>query len=219
MQPLSARATADEPAPAKAAKVDGRHARAARTHVAIVGALLDLAEEGELAPTAQAVATRAKVALRSIRQHFPTREELFVAAAEEHAKRVLQTRPPEIPVASPRADRIDLFLTMRTKQLEASSALRRAAALVEPKSPTVKQAMRSLNGARRREVGSVFATELGALSKSKRDVVLDALDVATSGKTWDSLRHDMALSPTAAASVVRVTVTSLFQASSGVERA
>ncbi|MEO8875446.1 MAG: hypothetical protein ABI461_07665, partial [Polyangiaceae bacterium] len=77
-------------------KTDGRHLRAARTHHAIVSALLDLAAQGELAPTAQAIATRAKVALRSIRQHFPTREALFVAAAEEHARRVglaVQAKP------------------------------------------------------------------------------------------------------------------------------
>ncbi|HEX7663566.1 MAG TPA: TetR/AcrR family transcriptional regulator [Polyangiaceae bacterium] len=193
-------------------KVDGRHARAARTHVAIVSALLDLADEGELAPTAQAVATRAKVALRSIRQHFPTREELFVAAAEEHARRVSQSKPAEIPAGLTLVDRIDRFLAARTRQLEGSSALRRAAALVEPKSPTVKHAMRTLNKARRREVEAVFAPELGVLAKAQHDVVLDALDVTSSGKTWDSLRHDMGLSQAAATNVIRVTITSLFSA-------
>ena len=194
----------------KEQKIDGRHARAARTHHAIVSALLDLADEGELAPTAQAVATRAKVALRSIRQHFPTREELFVAAAEEHARRVAQMKPIEVPAATSRADRIQRFLTTRTRQLEGSSALRRAAALVEPKSPTVRQAMRSLGKSRRREVEAVFQPELAALDRADRDALVDALDIATTGKTWDTLRHDMALSQSAAANVLRVMVTSLL---------
>ncbi len=205
MQPVSAGA-----AQKKEQKIDGRHARAARTHHAIVSALLDLADEGELAPTAQAVATRAKVALRSIRQHFPTREELFVAAAEEHARRVAQTKPVEIPAATSRADRIQRFLTSRVRQLEASSALRRAAALVEPKSPTVRQAMRSLGKSRRREVEIVFQPEIAALERAEREALVDALDIATTGKTWDALRHDMALSQSAAANVLRVMVTSLL---------
>lgn len=185
-------------------KPDGRHLRAARTHRAIVSALLDLADEGELAPTAQAVATRAKVALRSIRQHFPTREELFVAAAAEHALRVAQAKPVEVPASSALADRVARFVTTRARQLEASSALRRAAALVEPKSPTVRQSMRSLGKSRRREVEAIFRLELGKLERSAKDTLLDALDVATSGKIWDTLRHDMSLSQTAAANVIKL---------------
>ncbi len=192
--------------PTEEPKQDGRHARAARTHHAIVSALLDLADEGELAPTAQAIATRARVALRSIRQHFPTREELFVAAAEEHARRVAQAKPTELPAATSLTERISRFITLRARQLEGSSALRRAAALVEPKSATVRQSMRSLGKIRRREVESIFAPELAALSRSERETAVDALDVATSGKTWDTLRYDMALSQTAASNVLKLLV-------------
>lgn len=199
----AATATKKEP------KIDGRHARAARTHTAIVAALLDLADEGELAPTAQAIATRAKVALRSIRQHFPTREELFVAAAEEHARRVAQSKPVDVPVGAALGDRIQRFVGSRARALEGSSALRRAAALVEPKSPTVRQAMRSLGKSRRREVELVFQAELAKLERAERDALLDALDVATSGKTWDTLRHDMALSQNAAQNALRLLVSGL----------
>lgn len=198
------RRTIEEP------KQDGRHARAARTHQAIVNALLDLADEGELAPTAQAIATRAKVALRSIRQHFPTREELFVAAAEEHARRVAQAKPTELPPATSLSERISRFVTTRARQLEGSSALRRAAALVEPKSPTVRQSMRSLGKIRRREVESIFAAELAEMPRAERETAIDALDVATNGKTWDTLRYDMSLSQTAASNVVKLLVGNVF---------
>jgi AcrR family transcriptional regulator len=176
-----------------------------------VSALLDLADEGELAPTAQAIATRAKVALRSIRQHFPTREELFVAAAEEHARRVAQTKPVELPAATSTSERVSRFVATRARQLEGSSALRRAAALVELKSPTVRQSMRSLGKMRRREVESVFQAELGAMEKSEREAAVDALDVATNGKTWDTLRHDMSLSQTAASNVLKLLVSSVLR--------
>ena len=85
-------------------KVDGRHARAERTHGAIVGALLDLADEGNVAPTAQELATRAGVALRSIRQHFASREILLIAAGAEHARRVVA-----------RVDHVDPRASLKTR--------------------------------------------------------------------------------------------------------
>jgi AcrR family transcriptional regulator len=68
-------------------RVDGRTLRAQRTRQAIVDALLDLIESGVLLPTGEQIAARANVALRSIRQHFESRESLMLAAAERHAER------------------------------------------------------------------------------------------------------------------------------------
>jgi hypothetical protein len=40
--------------------------------------------------------------------------------------------------------------------------------------------------------------------------MVDALDVVTNGKTWDTLRYDMALSQTAASNVVKLLVTNVI---------
>ena len=58
---------------------DGRRARTVRTHRAILDALLDLVEAGHAEPTAAQIANTARVAERSIRQHCPSREALFLA--------------------------------------------------------------------------------------------------------------------------------------------
>jgi TetR/AcrR family transcriptional regulator, regulator of autoinduction and epiphytic fitness len=194
---------ADEP------KLDGRRARAERTHQAIVSALLDLADEGKLAPTALEIADRAGVAVRSIRQHFASREALFLAASAEHGRRIAHTHTPSLP-SGKLADRVSRFVASRTRELEATSALRRAASLAEPQSDAIGKAVAQVSRARRRELEGVFAPELAAAPRAERKTLLDALDVATSGRTWDALKREMKLSAGDARLVVSRTVTALL---------
>ncbi len=70
--------------------------------------------------------------------------------------------------------------------------------------------MRSLGKIRRREVESIFAAELAEMPRAERETAIDALDVATNGKTWDTLRYDMSLSQTAASNVVKLLVGNVF---------
>jgi len=65
--------------------VDGRRLRSERSKLAIVEAALDLIDEGELVPTAQRVAERAGVGIRSFFRHFEDMEALFVAV-DAHAR-------------------------------------------------------------------------------------------------------------------------------------
>src|SRR5690349_2139340 len=103
-------------------RVDGRRLRGQKTRGAIVQALLDLIEEGNPEPPAREIAERAGIAIRSIRQHFETREELLLAVAELHAERLGAAREDIADDASlSLEDRIDRFTQSRAKELEASS--------------------------------------------------------------------------------------------------
>ena len=61
---------------------DGRRQRSERSQVAIIKAALTLMDEGILVPTAQQVADRAGVGIRSFFRHFPDMDSLFLAADE-----------------------------------------------------------------------------------------------------------------------------------------
>jgi TetR/AcrR family transcriptional regulator of autoinduction and epiphytic fitness len=174
-------------------KVDGRRARAKKTHGAIVGALLDLADEGNVAPTAQELATRAGVALRSIRQHFASREILLIAAGAEHARRVV-VRVGHVDPHAPLRTRLESFAIGRGRMLEATAALRHAAVLVETKSPAVSKGTAELARMRRREVEEIFARELAAHDRLEKKRILDMIDLVSSGKVWDAMRRDLKLS-------------------------
>ncbi|PLW82488.1 hypothetical protein CWI75_12105 [Kineobactrum sediminis] len=62
---------------------DGRRLRSERSRQIILDAMLALIEEGNLVPTAQQVADRAGVGIRSVFRHFSDMENLFAAADEQ----------------------------------------------------------------------------------------------------------------------------------------
>ena len=61
---------------------DGRRQRSERSQVAIIEAALALMDEGVLVPTAQQIADRAGVGIRSFFRHFTDMDSLFLAADE-----------------------------------------------------------------------------------------------------------------------------------------
>jgi len=184
-------------------KKDGRRERSARTHKTIVAALIDLIEEGSVAPTAAQIAKRSNVAVRSIRQHFPSREDLFVAAVDEHARRAGPVRS-YVDARLPLDKRVAAFAEARGRELEFCAPVRRAASLiiVAPKSGStaIGRATDEAWQRRRREVEQVFAAELD--SHPNRSELLDALDLLSHGRTWDTMRNAMQLSSKAASSLL-----------------
>ena len=189
-------------------KRDGRRVRSARTHKAIVASLIDLIEEGNLSPTASQIAKRASVAVRSIRQHFPSREDLFVAAVEEHARRASPMKS-YVDARLPLDERIASFAEARAKELEFCSPVRRAASVVDLSvtkgSTSISRATDEAWQRRRREVEQVFAAEI-----EKHRELLDALDMLTHGRTWDTMRYAMQLSPSAATSLLKKTLAAVI---------
>ena len=176
-----------------APKLDGRRERTKRTRVAIVTALTELLDEGRIEPPAAEIAERAGVALRSIGQHFGTREELLLAVTEHHASRLPE---PEIDAAASFDDRVAAFVKERAKVLEASGAMRQAAAVVAARSPSVADAVRQAAAGRRVASARIFAREIAATTDP--EATDRALSVVTSGRAWDSLRRDMGLTVNAA---------------------
>lgn len=62
---------------------DGRRRRSDRSRHQIIVALFDLVGEGDMTPTAQAVAQRAGVGLRTVFRHFEDMDSLFEEMTEE----------------------------------------------------------------------------------------------------------------------------------------
>lgn len=192
---------------AKSEKIDGRRERTKRTRVAILAALTELLDEGAIEPTAAEIAGRAKVAVRSLGQHFASREELLLAVAEFHAGRL---RPsPRIEQTATFDERLSAFVKHRSKVLEASSAMRRAAAVVLARSPSIAEALRRVAAERRAASGLVFAAEI---AKAEDPGATErAVALVSSGHAWDSLRHDMSLGAKAAREQLTFTLCALLR--------
>jgi TetR/AcrR family transcriptional regulator of autoinduction and epiphytic fitness len=188
---------------------DGRAARAARTRETVVEALLALIDEGSPRPTAREIADRAGVSLRSVYVHFDDLEDLFTAAAGVQYQRMaaLITR---LPADGPLADRIDAFVAQRCRLMEASGPVRHAALLQEPFSPTLAKVMHLVRKAAREEVERVFAPELDRLSGPDREHLVAAVDVASNGSAWETLRDHHRLTFERSARVVTDMLTKLL---------
>lgn len=188
---------------------DGRSRRAERTREAIVAALLELLDAGELRPTAESIAERAAVSPRTVYQHFPDRDGLIAAAAAAQERR-LRGLVSRIDPALPLPERLDAFVLQRAQILETITGMRRAAILLEPFSPVVAEKLSLVRGAARAELAHVFADQIAGRPARERDELLAALTTAASWPAWDGLRRHQGLSAERAADVMRRTLAALL---------
>jgi TetR/AcrR family transcriptional regulator of autoinduction and epiphytic fitness len=158
-----------------------------------VQALIDLLEEGDVQPTAAAIAARAGVAERTIFQHFRDRDALFLALAARQTERITALWE-EIPRTGPLAERLDAFVAQRARILEAATPVRRGALLMEPFSETVAEGLAGFRKLKRREAERVFELELDALGARERATTVAALGAAVSWSSWEELRRHQGLS-------------------------
>lgn len=196
-----AQAAAEQP-------VDGRTARGQRTRENVVDALLALQEEGDLSPTAQQVAARAGVALRTVFGHFSDMETLWAEAGQRELQKLVSLAEPVDP-DWPLDARVAQFCDSRSRVLEALLPVMRAARLREPMSPQLQRNRRLFIAAGDAEVQAAFARELDVMDDHSRTRCLDALYLACSGPAWEALRHDRGLSPQESATVMASMVTAL----------
>lgn len=178
-----------------AERVDGRTARSMRTKQAVIDALLELMEEGDLRPTAPRIAERAGVSLRTVFQHFSDLDTLFLAAAKRHFTLNLELHK-SVPRDLPVEDRVDAFAAQRCRMYEAVASVRLAAEVNEAFSPEVRPVLDLARRAYRSEIEWLFGDELADLDEGTRVASLDAVDAAASFAAWmhqhESLGHDNA---------------------------
>jgi AcrR family transcriptional regulator len=177
----------DEPPLIDELPLDGRAARAARTRAAIVDALLELLEEGDLQPTANRIAERAGISLRLIYHHFGDLEALFHAAAMRQGERTIAMTSP-IPAELPFGERLDLFVKQRSEILEWMTPVRRASLLQEPFSEELRRARDTGVAIGEEHTARVFAEELALFPKESRPAARAAVATASGWAFWDALR-------------------------------
>ncbi len=170
-------------------RIDGRRARGLRTRDAIISALLDLIAGGDVAPTAQRIADRAGVSVRSVYQHFADVEGLYADATERTYEWVRETAK-EIDPALGVAERVDAFVESRSSTLETLLPFHRAVRLMEPTSDRVRNDRLAMEKWEKDRVGRVFAQELRAMDPPKRNGVLAGIEVLSSADSWDHLRRN-----------------------------
>jgi AcrR family transcriptional regulator len=192
------------------APLDGRTARSHRTRRAIVDALLALLNEGDLKPTAERIAERAGVSLRSLWTNFRDMESLFGAAGERLIQHEVAEYQP-IPATLPLPQRIAEFCRQRARILELIAPVATAAAAREPFSAQLRRNRARELARVRAEICELFAPEVDAAGPG-RDRLVDALIVSSTFAAWSTLRGQLGLAPEEATDVMLRMVNSLLVA-------
>jgi AcrR family transcriptional regulator len=188
---------------------DGRTRRGERSGDAIVAALYELIGAGILDPTAQQVAARARVGLRTVFRRFSDKERLF---AELDARLLADARP-LLRAAEPRgtlAARATALVARRVAFFERIGPYKRAGNVKRWRSPFI--------AARHAELVRVLRADLLHWLPELRGApaaALDAVELATSFEAWDRLRSEQKLSRGRAQAAVERAVLALLPARAG----
>ncbi len=171
---------------------DGRRARRDRSRDLAVDALLDLLEEGVVRPTAQLVAERSGVSLRSIFRIFDDVETLHTEAAARQLERHRHLYV-QVPADGVLTERIDAIVEQHDRLYEAVAPVRRAAMRSASDSVALRDQLALARVWVRAEIDRAFAKEL----KAAPDGTLPALEVALSFEAWDQCATAQQLRPAA----------------------
>jgi AcrR family transcriptional regulator len=183
---------------------DGRVMRRQRSYDSAVDAILDLLSEGEPRPTAQQVAERSGLSIRSIFRLFEDVESLHAVAISRQVARVLPLID-ELPETGSREERASGLVESRARFYEAVAPVRRFAVSLRASSPLIAEALDRSDRFFRGQLEKAFAAQL-----ADREA-LEALDAATSWEMWDRLRSAQRLGQPSAKRVLRQLVLGLLE--------
>ncbi|HEX3407706.1 MAG TPA: TetR/AcrR family transcriptional regulator [Caulobacteraceae bacterium] len=183
-------------------ETDGRRRRSLDSRARIVNAMLELTRETAVAPSAEQVAQRAGVGLRTVFRHFQDMDSLYseIARPFESELRLWAQRPFK---GATWQDRVFELIARRGTAFETVAPLRRAS-----------DAMRH-NSAVLQAQHAVLTTSLrtilrGLIPKGAVDVsTFEALDLLLGYEAWSRLRREQGLSPAQARKTLQTAVKAL----------
>lgn len=166
---------------------DGRARRSQRSREAIASAVFELVGEGNPEPTAQQVAERAGVGIRSVFRHFYDMEALYATIDA----RLIAEVGPEAQAAPPAGsthDRAVALVAKRSALFERIAPYKRASIANQRRSPFLT--------AQHRKLVTMLRARLLEWLPELTDApaaTLEAVDQATSFEAWDRLRSEQRL--------------------------
>ena len=190
--------------PSEARRTDGRVPRGADNRRKIVAAFIAFIREGELSPTAEDIAARADVGLRTVFRHFEDMERLYgeIAVVIESEVRPIADRPF---LAKTWRGRLDELLVRRAELFERIMPFRIAADVHRHASPQIAERQREFVALQRGYLLKALPASI-----ARHPARLEALDLATSYEAWRRLRHEQQLPPAEAAKTMALLVQALI---------
>jgi len=178
-------------------RVDGRRLRSERSRLAFVDAVLVLQEEGVLVPTAQQIADRAGVGIRSFFRHFEDMESLF-KAIDDHIRDSYEALFISGDRSGTLEERIDAMVKRRADAFESVTNITQGTRAQLWRYQTLRDNYARNQRGLRKDLDNLLP-ELHSLPDETRQ----SIDAITSFEMWDRLRSHQGLSKTASVNLLR----------------
>ena len=176
--------------------IDGRRQRTVDSRARIVGAMLELTGAGHISVSAELVAERAGVGLRTVFRHFNDMESLYREMSLAVEARLRREVSFDFASTGWREQLIEL-IRRRTAIFERMAPYKRAEAAHRHRSKVLAEDIDRRNTFMRDMLHSVVPAEISS------DLALfEALDLMLSFECWERLRRDQGLSPRRAREVL-----------------
>ncbi len=163
--------------------LDGRVRRGERSRRQIIDAILELIAEGNTDPTADEIARRAKVGVRSVFRHFEDMDSLFAAVQDRVAQEVLPMLEGP-PIAGDLDERLAELVGRRARVFERIAPMRRRHGRREARSTVIQEGIALLNERLRDQLVEVLGADLPGSDPDR----LELLDALLSFESWERLR-------------------------------
>lgn len=184
---------------------DGRMQRSQDSQKRIVAAMLELVAEGNMTPSADQVAERAKVGLRSVFRHFKDMDSLYreMSYAVTAALNVLVQQPFK---SSGWREQVLELVDRRSAVFEQLTPFLLAAQVHQHRSAFLKEG-------HERFVKTLRQILLGLLPPvaARDSQTVDALDLMLSFEAWHRLREDQGLDVAKAKRVLKETISAVLE--------
>jgi AcrR family transcriptional regulator len=184
-------------------ETDGRRRRSLDSRARIVEAMLELTRETAMAPSAEQVAQRAGVGLRTVFRHFQDMDSLYseIARPFEAEFRLWSQRPFK---GTTWRDRVVELIARRGAVFETVAPLRRASDAMRHNSPVLQAQHAVLTTSLRTILRGLIPK--GAVGAS----TFEALDLLLGYEAWSRLRREQGLSPAQARKTLQTAVKALI---------
>lgn len=184
--------------------VDGRRRRGQDSRARIVHAMLDLVREGDVSPSAELVAGRAEVGLRTVFRHFKDLESLYGEMSAVIEAELMSLADTPFKAADWRG-RVMELVERRGWAYERIAPFKRAFEVHRHQSTALDlHNAKLVAGAR-----EILRRELPAALAANRDL-FEAVDLLLSFDAWRRLRQDQALEPRAVTEVLQAMISTLL---------
>lgn len=184
---------------------DGRSERTERSKNAIVEALLSLYVDGILVPTAQEVADRSGLGIRTVFRHFNEMESLFTAGDTFLYKNIVETSMPNL--TDSLQVRCEQLVAVRAKNCARIRPYILAAHAQAWKYKVLRKNYRKLCAKFKQRMFD-YIPEL----QNKPAAIVDSIEMLLSFESWNRLRHIQNLSQKETKAVMLTSLTAMIDA-------